>query len=161
MYGKEGLRLWRNPKSDLRAWSNADLFYEYWSSLNTQDRTLSQVFPEISRTVFRTILTAFDDGWNPSLDAEWLSFFNNRAPLLEKPIFCLGKIKCPEAYLKCEDIENLFSEGRGSKYIANKLQLSPSNVSGVINKLKSGWKPMQDKHYLFAKERLSTTEELE
>lgn len=154
--GKQGMLYWTNPKSNISAWANLDLFYEYYLH-GARSRTLSRVFPSISRTVFLAIENYLEQNGNPSLDPDWLLFRKqtNVVTLVEFPFYIKHRICFLEGIENSEKIYNLFLIGKRIKAIVRNLNLEYGAVSTIVTRIKNGWNPLEDPEYLFARKRIN------
>lgn len=152
--GDDGMLYWTNPRSNLTAWTNLDLFYEYYLH-GARSRTLSKIFPSVSRTVFLKVESYFDQNGNPSLDSEWQLFMkqNNRPRLIEHPFHIKHGLSYSEGLENSEKIYNLFLIGKRIKAIVKNLNLEHGAVRTIVTRIKSGWNPLEDSEYLFARKR--------
>lgn len=153
---------YKSASSDPRAWSNAGKFYLYWNTLSCKDRALSRIFPDISRTIFKTIIREFDQGWIPNEDLVWKEKYQDSLfTLKEHPLYAIPRVSKPQVYMAAETIYGLYLEGLRTKAIAKALGFPTSNLHGVILKIKSGWNPSIDANYQTIKLLVATTESLD
>lgn len=150
--GAVGLTKWKNPKSDLGAWKNADLFYRYWK-LGSEERNLHSVFESVSKMTFATIVKCFEKGWMPVEDPEWIEFSKDAPKLKESPFRIFKGIKYPEVYEIVLDLQIMFNEGLCMKSMAKKYGRPVGAYTAIVNMLKAGWEPKTDKRVIFATQR--------
>lgn len=151
--GAEGYKYWSNPKSNIAAWSKLNIFYDYFL-LGVRDRTLSRIFPEITRMTFKTILIYFNQVGNPMDDPDWVDFYNKtpQTKIKEQPFYIKGFVYS-EGLENSESILKLVNQGFGFKTISNKLKLHTGAVNTIYKDIKNGWQPENDQLYRFALNR--------
>lgn len=154
--GVTGERYWKAGCSNKLAWSNLHLFYPYYL-LGVKDRAMARVFPQVSRMVFKSIFRYFKEVGDPLKDQEWITFRNlaEIVKLIERPFF-IKKAVYPEGFENSERILDLFNKGFMPTDISRMLSIPIGPTKTIINKIKKGWKPSDDKLYRFALERQKT-----
>lgn len=138
--GKEGLKFWDNGHSNNLAWSNLDILYNYYE-VGLRYSTLSRVFPDISKTVFRTVCKFFEEYGNPLNNEDWLVYSQNhpRLKLVELPSRGVNKMSCYGVIENMSEFNKLVKEGCSIKSIAAKMNIPVSQVGNMLNKIRKGY----------------------
>lgn len=159
--GAEGLKVWENGRSDPLAWLNLDIIYIYYN-VGLSYATLSRVFPEISKTVFRTVCEYLEKTGNPSTNEDWLSYSETqlKPKIKELPSRAVSKTTCYDVIENIEEFNDLVKAGFGSKAIGKKLGIPVTQTLNMRKRIKAGYEYDKDPVMSVIRHRLIAQAEL-